>query len=285
MSIIGMRLSGYVGLAAGTHILNVQSDDGFKLALGAEVNSSFSGVRGFEGAGGLYKNDLYYHENSGDQDLRLKMDGSAMGPQFFYRSVADDQNALTANGAMPDGGLPPVYHGPVGTTGTGLDQIIHVIGTDMGLDHNVSHQQIAEGAGAVDTINRLIINAIPATGAANHGVITTTKTYGLSDHIRATSYATCVAAHGDDETGVETGFHLVQGDGGTAKLFGEDAVNTVFDGIFHIGFGTQEDRFVNEDGNARVEIVAYWRTTCWPPIWRLERWPTLAWVFRGLQAF
>ncbi len=69
-----------------------------------------------------------------------------------------------------------------------------------------------------------------------------------------------MAAHGDDENGVETGFHLLRGGGGTAQLFGEDAFNTVFDGPFHIGFGTRWDRFVNEDGNAnaRVESVAWW---------------------------
>ncbi len=271
MSTIGMRLSGYVWIPAGTHILNVQSDDGFQLALGGQVISSYSGGRGFEGtsrqidfgAGGLYKIDLYYYENSGDQALQLEMDGSVMGPQYFYRSVADYQNALTSNGPMPDGGLPEIYHGPVGTTGTGLDQIIHVIGTDDGLAENVSHAQIAAGAGAADTINWLIINAIRATGAANDGVITTTETYGLSDYIRATSYAIFAAAHGDDENGVETGFHLLQGDGGTAQLFGQDAINTVFDGIFHVGFATQWDRFVNEDGNAnaRVETVAWWLNT------------------------
>jgi Ca2+-binding RTX toxin-like protein len=268
MSTIGMRLSGYVWIPAGTHIINVQSDDGFQLALGGEVISSYSGSRGFEGTsrqidfgtGGLYKIDLYYYENSGDQGLRLQMDGSVIGPQYFFQSVADYQNALAAHGAMPAGGLPEVYHGPVGTTGTGLDQIIRVIGEDDGLAHNVSHQQTAVGAGAADTINWLIINAIRATGAANDGVITTTETYGLSDHIRANALTAFTLAHGDDENGEETGFHLLQGDGGTSQLFGEDAINTVFDGLFHIGFTTQWDRFVNEDGNAnaRVETVAYW---------------------------
>lgn len=268
MSTIGLRLSGYVWIPSGSHIINVQSDDGFQLALGGEVVSSFSGGRGFEGtsrqidfgAGGLYKIDLYYYENSGDQGLRLEMDGKVIGPQYFFRSVADYQDALTAHGAMPAGGLPEVYHGPVGTTATGLDQVIRIIGTDDGLAHNISHQQTVAGATAADTINWLIINAIRATGAANDGVITTTETYGLSDFIRATSYATFVAAHGDDENSVETGFHLLQGDGGTSQLFGEDAVNTVLDGIYHIGFATQGDRFANEDGNAnaRVETVAWW---------------------------
>ena len=267
MSTIGMRLSGYVWIPAGVHVINVKSDDGFQLTLGGQVLSSFSGSRGFEGtsrqiefAGGLYKIDLYYYENSGDQGLRLELDGATMGPQHFYRTVADYQAALTAHGAMPEGGLAPVYDGPVGTTGTGLDAVIRVLGEDAGLLHNVSHLQIAGGAAAADTINWLIVRAIQATGAANDGVITTTETYGLSDYIRSRAYDSFLAAHGDDETGIETGFHLVQGDGGTTRMFGEDAVNTVFDGIYHIGFATVMDRFANEDGNAnaRVETVAYW---------------------------
>ncbi len=268
MSTFGMRLSGYVWIAAGTHIINVQSDDGFQLALGGEVVSSFSGGRGFEGtsrqtgfgAGGFYKINLYYYENSGDQGLLLKMDGAAIGQQYFFRSVADYQNALATNGTMPDCGLRWVYHAPVGTTGTGLDQIIHIIGTDVGLAHTILHAQIAEGASAADMIDWLIINAVRATGAANDAVITTTETCGLSDYIRASSYAAFVAAHGYDENGVETSFHLLQGDGGTAQLFGQDAINTAFDGIFHVDFATQWDRFVNEYGNAnaRVEPVAWW---------------------------
>ena len=43
--------------------------------------------------------------------------------------------------------------------------------------------------------------------------------------------------HGDDEDGEETGFHLVQNDGAKTRLFGdENAIDTVADGIYHLGF-------------------------------------------------
>lgn len=172
MPTIGMRLPGYVWIPAGTHIITLQLDDGFQLAFGGEVVSSYGGSRAFEGtsrqidfgAGGLFKIDLYYHENSGDQGLRLEMDGAVIWPQNFFRSVSDSQTTLTTNGGMPE-----VYHGPVGTTGTGLDQIIHIIGTDERLAHNISHAQIASGAGAADPIDWLIINATFHRGRRRRG--------------------------------------------------------------------------------------------------------------------
>ena len=269
MTTIGLHLSGYVWIPAGTHIVTVRSDDGFLLDLGGTTIST-SGGRGFEGTsrqidftGGLYAIDLYYYENMGDQGLRLELDGTAIGPEHFYRTAADFQAALDASGPMPDGGLPPVYDGPVGTTGTGLDAVIAAIGSDDGLAHTVSAADVDGGAAAADLINGLIVEAIHATGAADDGTITVSETYDLSDWIRGHHYAAFVAAHGDDESGSETGYHLVQNDGATARLFGENAVNTVFDGLYHIGFQTIWDRFANEDGNAnaRVETVAFWLNT------------------------
>ena len=106
----------------------------------------------------------------------------------------------------------------------------------------------------------MIIDAIDATGALDDGHITTAETYDIGDWISTHDFAAFVAAHGNDENGLETGFHLVQGDGGTSYLFGEDAVNTVMDQIYHIGFPTVGDRFLNEDGDAnqRVEVVGDW---------------------------
>ncbi len=59
----------------------------------------------------------------------------------------------------------------------------------------------------------------------------------------------------------ETGFHLVQNDGATTRLFGSyNAVNTVADGIYHLGFPVDGNRLLNEDGNrnASLESVAHW---------------------------
>lgn len=268
MTTIGLHLKGYVWLSAGTHLVTVRSDDGFRLALGGDELSHYDWGRGFSptskavtvAADGLYALDLHYFENFGSEGLRLEIDGKAVGADALYASIEDYQAALAANGAMPAGGLEPVYDGPTGTTGTALDQLVRMIGEDQGLANSISSAQIAAGAAAADKINHLIVDAIAATGALEDGRITTAETWDLSDWIRDNAYDAFVAAHGDDENGVETGFHLVQGDGGTSYLFGEDAINTIMDGIYHIGFDTRWDRFLNEDGNAnaRVEEVATW---------------------------
>ncbi|MBL8575052.1 MAG: hypothetical protein JNM13_15360, partial [Hyphomicrobiaceae bacterium] len=267
MTTIGFRLSGYVWIPAGEHLITARSDDGFMLKLGGETVATHQWDRWYDAThqqitstGGLYAIELFYYENNGEQGLRLEMDGAVIGPEHFFRSVADYQAALAAHGPMPDGGLPEVYAGPRGTTGTGLDQIIEMIGSDDGLAHRISSTDIAAGAHAADTINNLIVDAIRETGAANDGVITTAEAYDLSDYIRSHHYDEFVAAHGDDEGDSETGYHLVQNDGATTRLFAENAVNTVFDGLYHIGFDTVWGHFVNEDGNAnvRVETVAYW---------------------------
>ena len=72
---------------------------------------------------------------------------------------------------------------------------------------------------------------------------------------------TFLVLHGDDEDGVETGFHLVQNDNANTTQFGRNLVDTVLDGIYHIGFEIGADgRIRNEDGNAnaRVTDVADW---------------------------
>ena len=268
MNTIGLRLQGYVWLDKGQHLVNVRSDDGFLLKLGGDELSSYAWDRGSSGTSktidvaksGLYAIDLFYFDNNGAESLRLELDGSPVGPDRLYASIDDYKAALAANGAMPAGGLPYAYDRPTGTTGTGLDKLIQLIGEDDGLRNNISDTQMRGGAAAADKINHIIVDAINATGAMDDGHLTVAETYDLSAWIHANREAEFVAAHGDDENGVETGFHLIQGDGGASYLFGEEAVNTVMDGIFHIGFDTQGDRFVNEDGNAnaRVETVTYW---------------------------
>lgn len=268
MNTIGLRLQGYIWLEKGQHLVNVRSDDGFLLKLGGDELSSFAGNRGFSGTSetiniqksGLYAVDLYYFDNTGSEGLRLELDGDPVSAGRLYASIDDYKAALAANGAMPVGGLPYAYDGPQGTTGTGLDQLIQIIGEDVGLKNNISASQIREGAAAADKLNHIIIDAINATGALDDGHLTVAETYDLSAWIRENQQAAFIAAHGNDENMVETGFHLIQGDRGASYLLGDSAIDTVMDGIYHIGFDTNWDRFLNEDGNAnaRVETVTYW---------------------------
>jgi len=154
------------------------------------------------------------------------------------------------------------------TTGTGLDRIVETIVGDPGLAASITWPQIKGGAMAANGLNGLIsagIDALKAAGAADADPtrLSRDEVLWINAWIRAnpTRYASFSALHGDDENGVETGYHLVQNDGGQTTLFGKNAINTVFDGIYHIGFAlTADGRFVNEDGNANAKVsdVAEW---------------------------
>ena len=154
------------------------------------------------------------------------------------------------------------------TTGTGLDRIVETVVADPGLQAAIPWGDIQGGAEAADALNQLILEGINALGAQGQADgdptrLSETEVRAINAWIRSDPgrYAQFVALHGDDENGSETGFHLVQNDGATTKLFGQNAVNTIYDGIYHIGFTINNDgRFQNEDGdaNALVGNVAEW---------------------------
>ncbi|MCA9177576.1 MAG: calcium-binding protein [Planctomycetales bacterium] len=151
----------------------------------------------------------------------------------------------------------------VGSTGTGLDTVVETIAADPGLNERIATSEITGGARAADEMNQIILTGIRETGVADDRALDTADVYVLNSWIQANEYSRWVDLHGDDEDGAtpgETGFHLVQNDGALSRMFGQNAVNTVFDGIYHLGFDIENGRFLNEDGNAnaRVETVAYW---------------------------
>lgn len=164
MNTIGLHLKGYIWRDAGAHHLDVRSNDGFLLRLGGDKLSSFANGCGFNGTSkaidmpkpGLYEIDFYHFNNTDPEGLRLEFDGDPVSADRFYASIDDFNDALAANGAMPAGGLPPVYDGPVGATGTGLDQLIQMIGKEFGLINNNSAAQTREGAAAAAKVNHLI---------------------------------------------------------------------------------------------------------------------------------
>ncbi len=150
----------------------------------------------------------------------------------------------------------------VAPTGTGLDQLVDYIQLDPGLYGRISEQDIDGGANAAAHLNELIIEAITETGAGTSGVFTVADIRAMNGYIRTNKLDEWTALHGDDENGIETGFHLVQNDGATIRYRGENLVNTVADGIYHLGFEIQGDYIVNEDGdrNASLQDLADWLT-------------------------
>lgn len=150
----------------------------------------------------------------------------------------------------------------VSNTGTGLDDITDAILTDRGLAGGTAASQIMEGARTANTLNKMMLQGLAATGGNTDGRIDVADILALNTWFRADTarYDAFVALHGDDENGVETGFHTVQGDGGRSTYLGQNLINTVVDGLFHIGFEIQASRFLNEDGDANADIgdVATW---------------------------
>lgn len=143
-----------------------------------------------------------------------------------------------------------------------LDTLATSVGADPGLQANASQADIDGGVAAARLMNIVITQAIEKTGVNTDGALSPADLRTISRYIRADDalYAQFVEGHGDDDGNEETGFHLVQGDGGTLKFQGRNFVNTVADAIYHVGFAINKGRFVNEDGNQNEEVadVAGW---------------------------
>ncbi len=151
----------------------------------------------------------------------------------------------------------------VGETGTGLDKVIHIIYHDHGLQKRVSTGDLREAARCANEMNKIILEAVYATGVFDDGKITKDEIWQLNDYIVQNYGNLWKRLHGDDEDGKETGFHKVVNDGAKTKLFGKNAINKVFDGIYHLGFPSPYPRnLANEDGNKNVSVkkVSVWLT-------------------------
>jgi len=150
-----------------------------------------------------------------------------------------------------------------GTTGGGLDQIIDIITHDPGILASGSTASVNGGAQAANALNQLILQGAAATNALADGLFTADEVRAINAWIRAdaTRFAQFVELHGDDEGNVETGYHLIQNDGGAFQFGNQNFANTVVDGIYHIGFEINaNNQFLNEDGdaNASVNSVTRW---------------------------
>lgn len=162
--------------------------------------------------------------------------------------------STTTPTTTPTTPTPPVVM-PKGSTGTGLDQLVATITTDATLLRKAGSSDVAAGAAAADALDQLLVQAIRATGVANNGDLTVADLYAVNAWIRANRLTDWTRLHGNDEPGSETGFHLVQGDGATTHLYGRNAVDSVADGIYHLGFAICDGRLLNEDGNANASLA------------------------------
>jgi hypothetical protein len=150
------------------------------------------------------------------------------------------------------------------TTGTGLDKITEIINSDKRLSSRVSPEGIAVASDSANRMNEIILEAIYSKGAANDQRINTADVRSINDYIHDNYYEEWLTLHGDDEDGVESGFHFVQNNGARTILYGVNAINQLADGIYHLGFEpTRKFRLTNEDGNRNKTFmkIAHWLDT------------------------
>ena len=143
------------------------------------------------------------------------------------------------------------------TYAAALESIITAISNDPGLKANVTPSDLAEGIAAARNLNLILAKVIDKTGVNADGVITMADLEIVSDAVQADTdlYGPFARYHGDDESASETGFHLLQNDGGVQNFQGRNLINTVIDAIYHFGFPYYDDRFVNEDFNPNELVV------------------------------
>ena len=154
---------------------------------------------------------------------------------------------------------------PSGSSGSGLDQVIGWIARDPGLAGNTEASAIAEGIAAASGLNNLIVSGLQAIGSFSDVVLDSDDIRRLSEWLRSepSRRSAFEILHGDDENGVETGFHTIQNNSANQRFRGLNLVDTVLDGIYHFDFQINADnQFLNEDGNANLALsdVAKWLT-------------------------
>ncbi len=155
----------------------------------------------------------------------------------------------------------PDYQEVKGTTGTSMDKIVEVILKDRGLNEENPMSTLREGARYANEMNKLIIEGIKATGIANDGHFTPADIRTLNRYLVENYKQEWAELHGDDEDNEETGYHVIQNDGATTRMYGHNVINTIADGIYHLGYPTDHKyHLVNEDGNRNqsFEDVAWW---------------------------
>ena len=180
-----------------------------------------------------------------------------------FRRVAEWLDALLREDLEAGRLMNPEVQEVVGTTDTGLDRAVEIIYTDKRLGRKISTGDMRIGASSANRMSTLILEAIDATSAGASGQYTKEDMKRVNNYLVENYAEEWIEVHGDDEDDEESGYHKVRADGAKTKIFGKNAINRVFDGIFHLGFETPyKNRLVNEDGDKNVSFkrVAEWLT-------------------------
>ena len=157
-------------------------------------------------------------------------------------------------------GAPALASSRVQPVNNGIAQkVIQWIYTDPELQQNVTNDAKAEAAQSANQMSTLILRAIRNTGIANDRYISDDEVRMLNDYMYQHHHQAMVRYHGDDEHGIETGFHRVVNNGATSiwripVKRGYKKVNRAADGLFHLGLHktVNHKKILNEDGNKNV---------------------------------
>ncbi len=138
-----------------------------------------------------------------------------------------------------------------------LKSIISGLNGDPGLKKSVTDVDMSYGISSARMLNKFLAIAIDKTGVNEDGIISKADIMAVSDAIQAdaTMLSSYTAYHGKDD-GNESGFHLLRGDGAEQTFKGMNAADSVFDGIYHIGFAYSGDNLVDQGGNLSFTLSA-----------------------------
>jgi Ca2+-binding RTX toxin-like protein len=143
-----------------------------------------------------------------------------------------------------------------------LTSLITALANDPGLRSNVSAADMQRGLDAAAALNALLLRLIEARGLNADGIISPADLMLIAADVQASpaNLQAFLDGHGNDEGNVETGYHLLQNDGGSLVFRGRNFADTVGDAIYHYGFDIIDGRYVNEDGDANetARDVAGW---------------------------
>jgi len=167
------------------------------------------------------------------------------------------RNFLKGLCAIPAMGFPSLMLADDDTTQlqeSGLDRIITIIQEDTKLNKNVTKEDIDEAINSAKMMNEIILEAIINTGVANDKNISIADTRELNNYIFHNYYDEWISLHGIDEDGNKIGFNKVVDSGARTRIYSRNAINKVFNGIYHLGFPND----INKETSINYKLVSMW---------------------------
>jgi len=149
----------------------------------------------------------------------------------------------------------------VGKSNTGLDKIIEIIYNDRGLNKQISTGDMREGAKSANALIQMLLNAIGATHAGKSGLYSIEEIKAINLYLVENYANEWRACYGGKEEDKKWGYQKVQSNRAKTKLYGRDAINKVFDDIFHLGFEKADNQLLSNKDN--IKNISFKHVTQW----------------------